>query len=145
MWLAIQDRYWTSERLHSHGQKSNSSCVLCNQHPETVDHILVACIVSRDIWFKCLRVSGWQHLSSTAANDLVGWWLRSRKLVEKAKCRAFDSMCVLIARCIWPHRNDVVFRSLVSVPGLLAAIASQFEQWWPLRMGGGPRNRQIYS
>jgi hypothetical protein len=31
IWLAVQNRCWTSERLHRHGMRSDSTCALCNQ------------------------------------------------------------------------------------------------------------------
>jgi hypothetical protein len=52
------------------------------------------------------------------ASPLVGsddlfpdWWLRRRKQVAQARTKAFDSICTLVARCIWLHRNEVVFRN----------------------------------
>jgi hypothetical protein len=101
MWLAIQDRCWTAERRHRHGLQSSSSCAFCNQLPESVDHLLVACVISCEIWFKCLRRYGWQLLAWTADDELTPWWLRRRKQVAKVvRRKAFDSLCVLIARNI---------------------------------------------
>jgi hypothetical protein len=47
IWLAIQDRCWTSERLQRHGL-----CALCNQGVELISHLLFGCVL--EIWFKVL-------------------------------------------------------------------------------------------
>jgi hypothetical protein len=108
--LAIQDRYWTTERRR-HGLQSSSSCALCNQLPESVDHLLISCVISREVWFKCLCRSSWQQLAPSVDDELTNWWLRCRKQVPKARRKAFDSLCALVARSIQLHRNSVVFRS----------------------------------
>jgi hypothetical protein len=97
--------------------RSDCYCALCNQLPETENHLLFACVVSREVWFKCLQRSAWQHLSSTADDDdLVNWWL--------------NFMCALIARSIWLHHNEIVFRAVaVSVTRVIDDIVSQMEQW----------------
>jgi hypothetical protein len=131
MWLAIHDHCWTSDRLHKHGMRSDCYCALCNQLPERANHLLFAYVVSREVWFKCLQRSAWQHLSSTADDDdLVNWWLHRRKQVTKARRKAFNSMCTLIARIIWLHHNEIVFRVVVvSVTRVIDDIVSQMEQW----------------
>jgi hypothetical protein len=66
IWLAVQNRCWIAERLHRHGVHSNSTCALCDQQSETIDHLLLACVVSRQVWFTYLAKYGWQHLSRGA-------------------------------------------------------------------------------
>jgi hypothetical protein len=98
MWLAIEDRCWTSGRLHQHGLRSDATCTLCSQDSESIDHLLVSCVCNRKVWFKCLRRSGWQHVRPVADDELVSRWLHSRKQVTKASQNAFDSLCFLVAR-----------------------------------------------
>jgi hypothetical protein len=59
LWSVLHGRTWTSERLFRHGLRDDDSCALCNQGPETVDHLLTGCIFSREFWFKFLRRYGW--------------------------------------------------------------------------------------
>ncbi|OEL24169.1 hypothetical protein BAE44_0014812, partial [Dichanthelium oligosanthes] len=82
-WLAIQDRCWTFDRLRHHGIRSCDRCALCSQLPETIDHLLLQCVSSREVWFRSLLRSGWAHLSPSHEDKLSGWWLCSRKLVAK--------------------------------------------------------------
>jgi hypothetical protein len=50
VWLAAQDRVWTSEHRFRHGlQASPSLCEVCLQQEETVEHLLPQCVVSREV------------------------------------------------------------------------------------------------
>jgi hypothetical protein len=53
-WLVLHGRCWTSDRLHRHGLKDSDSCALCAQEIETLDHLLVDCVFSREMWFRTL-------------------------------------------------------------------------------------------
>ena len=48
-WLALHGRLWTAERRRRHGLQTEAACALCSQHDETVDHLLIACVFSRDV------------------------------------------------------------------------------------------------
>ncbi|OEL13592.1 hypothetical protein BAE44_0025387, partial [Dichanthelium oligosanthes] len=123
-WLALQDRCWTSVRLLRHGLRNNDSCALCCQHAESIDHLLLYCVYSREVWFTFLRRSGWQRLTPSPSGNLSTWWLRSRKLVAKARRKPFDSVCLLLTRQLWLERNNRVFRNASRVPGSLMVVIS---------------------
>jgi hypothetical protein len=111
IWLAIQDRCWTSERMQRHGLVNHGPCALCSQEAEAIDHLLLGCAFSREIWFKTLRTCHWQNLTPSHDACLAEWWTQSRKQVSKGRRKAFDSLVVLVARCIWLERNSRVFRN----------------------------------
>jgi hypothetical protein len=73
LWLATQDRCWTNGRRHRHGLTDDVSCALCLQHEE-IDHLLLGCVYSHEVWFLMLSKFGWQQISS-AVGDSVTWWL----------------------------------------------------------------------
>jgi hypothetical protein len=85
LWLAIQDKCWTSERRRCHGLTDDDVCALCSQAPETIDHLLVACVVSRELWFKVLCQSGWQGLMPQQDATFSEWWLWSRRRVTRPR------------------------------------------------------------
>jgi hypothetical protein len=84
IWFVIQGRCSTSERLQHHGMDNSGMCALCEQNIESIDHLLLSYDVSREIWFKTLRLSEWQALVPTPEDRFVEWWLASRKLATKA-------------------------------------------------------------
>jgi hypothetical protein len=74
-WLAIHGRCWTADRRIRHGLQDDASCSLCSQEVETLDHLLLACVFSRDVWFQVLQRCGWE-LHVPMADDLfVHCWL----------------------------------------------------------------------
>jgi hypothetical protein len=130
LWLAMQNRYWTVERLHRHGMHSDSTCALCDQQPKSIDHLLFACVFSRHVWFTFLGKFGLQLLSPGLNDVFPEWWIRRLKQVAKARRKAFDSLCALVTRCIWLHRNDVVFRNgSVSVPSVIFILDIHLCRW----------------
>jgi hypothetical protein len=105
--LRLLGRCWTAERRQRHGLQSSADCALCSQESETISHLLVQCVFSREIWFKVFRRFEWQQLCPAQDDCLAPWWLRSRQLIPKGQRKAFDSMVVLICWAVWLQRNDL--------------------------------------
>lgn len=110
MWLAIQYRMWTSDRRMRHGlQDQVSPCFLCNQEHDNVDHILLHCVYSRQLWFRCFQGANIKlTILPTMTDRLESWWCRARKSVPKDLRKGFDSVVTLICWSLWKQRNDSV-------------------------------------
>lgn len=125
----------SGRRRRSHGLQTNDDCYLCSQLPESLDHLLVQCSFSREIWFKTLRYLSLQRLTPLMEPAMVDWWLDSRKQLPKAKRKTFDSVVVLVVWRIWLHRNDLVFRHTnPNVSSLLALIRQDLDLWRPAKI-----------
>jgi hypothetical protein len=61
MWLASLNRCWTADRLARWGLDHPIHCMLCEQEKETIQHILVSCVFSREVWFRVLSLVGLQR------------------------------------------------------------------------------------
>jgi hypothetical protein len=109
MWLILHGRCWTFERLQRHGLQNHDPCTLCSQGVGTIDHLFMQCVVSWEIWYKLLHRCGWNLLAPSDADQLIDWWLCSRKLVTNARHKAFDSLVVLITSSLWLERNSRVY------------------------------------
>jgi hypothetical protein len=57
IWLAVKNRCWTVDHLSKQGLPHPSVCPLCDQE-ETINHIFVLCVFSREIWTKILLSIG---------------------------------------------------------------------------------------
>jgi hypothetical protein len=56
----LNNKCWTAERLARRGLQHPSVCPLCDQEQETMQHLLISCIFSRDVWaavFTCLGLT----------------------------------------------------------------------------------------
>jgi hypothetical protein len=94
--LAIQDHVWTVEQQQRHGLESSGRCALCDQLPESIDHLITSCVVSREVWFETLQQFRWQTVTPTQQARATDWWLAVRKLVPKACRKVFDSLFLLV-------------------------------------------------
>jgi hypothetical protein len=130
VWLVMLDRCWTAECLHRHGIRSTVDCILCCQHMETIDHLVMQCAFTHEVWFKSLRCYSWQHLAPSPNRSFALWWTSVRKRVPHARRRAFDSFAIAVAWGIWTHPNDRTFRSSTqSAAAVVDSIWFSMELW----------------
>jgi hypothetical protein len=110
MWLAAHKRCWTSNRLARRGLPHPEHCPLCDQEDETLDHLLVSCVFTRQFWYTVLRQVGLQSLAPQQT-DLVfdEWWEKTDMAVSGITKRRLNSLIILGAWTIWNNRNKCVF------------------------------------
>ncbi|KQJ88612.1 hypothetical protein BRADI_4g19933v3 [Brachypodium distachyon] len=81
--------------------------LLCDQDGETIAHLLLGCVVSRQVWSPILH--RWQH--GHACIDLF-------------------TVIILVWWCVWKHRNAVVFDGLTPCAQSIShTIATEGEAW----------------
>jgi hypothetical protein len=51
---------WTAEWRHRHGLQDDDKCALCNQGSESIGHLLLGCVYSREVWMLLLQPQGWE-------------------------------------------------------------------------------------
>jgi hypothetical protein len=105
------DRCWTSSRLQRHHLQNNCPCTLCSQEDESIDHLILTCVYSREVWFRLLRAAGFQHLVPSGAPSIVDWWPPARKHIHNSQRKGFDTMFALVAWSLWLERNERVFNN----------------------------------
>jgi hypothetical protein len=93
-WLLLLDRCWTLERLHRHDLQNNGPCALCSQCDEHIDHLVLSCAFSRQVWFNFLRRCNWhQHLAPSASDTFVLWWLSAREDGDQGQEESLRQHC----------------------------------------------------
>lgn len=85
---------------------------LCNQCAETVSHLLLGCVVSRQVWHLILGPIGLAAMAPNEEDELPDWWLHQRALISEELQPAFDSITLLINWAVWKERYTRVFRNL---------------------------------
>jgi len=58
LWLMLQNRVWTTDRLQQREWPNNYFCPLCYRNLETVEHLFVECPLVKRLW---TRVANWVH------------------------------------------------------------------------------------
>jgi hypothetical protein len=88
LWLAAIGRCWTVDQLQKRGLSHPAQCPLCDQEPETIDHLLVGCVFARTFWYHCLHRSYFRFLlpsleKAAPCSDGKGVAISSRVLLRK--------------------------------------------------------------
>jgi hypothetical protein len=130
VWLVLLRRCWMMDRWYRRGLHADNSCGLCLQELELVDHLMVQCVFSREVWFLTLRRCGWEILTPSTVHTFGGWWVECQKQVVKGRRKVFDSLVISVAWSIWLQRNDPCFARICKPPAVVALDAwSLLEQW----------------
>jgi hypothetical protein len=130
MWLAMQRRLWTADRLLRRGLNARAMCPLCEQESETADHIAVGCVLAREVWYNTLRRCDLQHLTPIADDELIRWWPDARQRVPRPQRKGFDSIVLLVVWTLWKERNSRVFqRYTETLCTICQRVADEVELW----------------
>lgn len=141
LWLAIADRCWTTDRLARRGLQHPELCPLCDQEPETIQHMLIQCVVAREVWFLALTQVGLQYLTPDGDGSFEEWWSTSQRRVQPEKRKGFNTLVILVSWSIWKQRNRCVFdNAQPAVSHILLVIAEEATLW---RMAGASGLQQL--
>lgn len=106
LWLVAHNKCWTADRLENRGLPHPARCPLCDQAPETINHLLVGCSFARDFWFSLLRSVGLQPLSPQPTDlSFDRWWLMVNSRTDGEVKKGLNSVITLGAWSLWEHRN----------------------------------------
>jgi hypothetical protein len=139
MWLTIQHHLWTADRRHRHGlQDQTSSCFVCLQEEDKVEHLFTQCSYARQVW-----LGGFHRLNiavpgPTEHCNLQVWWSASRLNFTIKTRKNFDALVILTCWSLWKNRNAWVFNNLSQqrgVPAMIDKIADEFATWCVARRG----------
>jgi hypothetical protein len=130
VWLVLHGRCWMSDRLFRHGLQTYKDCVLCNQSPKDLDHLILTCSFNREVWFKVLCRCVLQRLSPSPGEAFAAWWITIRKQVPKARRKAVDSLIILVVWRLWLERNARVFSLSSLAPSSLINSIWDECSWW---------------
>ena len=119
-WLLLLNRCPTRDRLLSWGLATDPSCLLCNNAPESRDHLFFTCSYSWHIWSTIARRS---RFSPSASWDQT---IADLQLTHRSRHQRYLS--ILCWQCsmymIWSERNNRLHRQIFKPP---EAIISSIE------------------
>jgi hypothetical protein len=129
-WLANLDRCWTAYRLARRGFQHHPRCLLCDQAPETIQHLFLGCSFSRQIWHEILSCLCMSCNPPSDEANLFDWWHATRQHTPKPMHKGLVTAMLLVPRMIWKHRNDCVFEGVQpSTRDLCARIKEEAKTW----------------
>lgn len=125
--LVMNGRCWTAQRQRRHGLQDSDASIFCNQASESMDHILLGCVYSREVWAASLR---WLCLDNLVQVAEANAMTATRKLLPKSLRRGFDSFFMLIGWFLWKERNARTFERVASsVQPVLCKLADEAKLW----------------
>jgi hypothetical protein len=128
LWLASRNRCCTANRLSRRGLPHPAACPFCDQSEETLDHLLMGCVLSREVWATCQRWWGKLPWMPHVDSCFVAWLQDKRG--RPGGDRDLWTGVALICWCLWRHRNDIVFERVApSKAAVLSSIANEAELW----------------
>ncbi|KAJ1262560.1 hypothetical protein BS78_09G118100 [Paspalum vaginatum] len=110
----------------SYGLWVDATCALSAQERETVDHLLIECVHSRETWFTYLYRCGIQYVAPLFL-DIAVSWLETMRQVAKPLRKGFDMLVVPVSKCLWKEHNNKIFTRKAIQPMALAQLVIKEE------------------
>jgi hypothetical protein len=111
MWLAVQHRIWTSDRRFRHGLQAHSTwCFVCLQEEDTAEHILIQCVVAREVLFRCGHALKINLRIPSMEDTIEAWWSAERLRCSTRERRWFDGLICTVGYALWKNRNAEAFQ-----------------------------------
>jgi hypothetical protein len=131
LWLATHNKCWTADRLAMRGLAHPEHCPLCDQEEETIDHLLLSCVFSCQIWFYVLEKFGLQALAPQPdEHSFEEWWDQVSRRIPVQVSKGLNSIVILVAWSLWNHRNRCVFDGVQpNLSTLLSNIKDEQHVW----------------
>ena len=131
IWLAINNRCWTADRLAKRGLPHHEVCPLSDQEEENIQHILVGCVFTRQIWSLILQPLHLSDLTPSVSETRFSlWWKRALSAVPKGIRKGLNSLIILVSWEVWKHRNSCVFENArPNISLLLQTVSDEINIW----------------
>ncbi|XP_071699365.1 uncharacterized protein [Rutidosis leptorrhynchoides] len=127
IWRVLKKRLPVRIELHKRAIDLHSiRCPVCDDGLESVDHALVDCKFSSDVWSRVLK--WWNSNSNINSTDLLrGKSSHTMSLLGSKIWQAMEWIC---AYSIWRNRNSLVFQGKSSIsPVILNEIQAKSFEW----------------
>jgi hypothetical protein len=102
---------------------ANEHYFLCDQEPETIDHIIASCSFSKQVWWNILARLG-ANAALIGGESILAWWESWRLCWNGDKRKGADSLFTLVAWELWKERKAVS-----TIPQVLLVIQNIANQW----------------
>lgn len=96
--------------LHKGCPPQPVACPFCDQAKETINHILLSCVFTRQIWSLILQ----SFVLAAVAPTATAWhfstrWGNTNRSSPKEKRKGLNSIIIIVAWEVWKHKNSCVF------------------------------------
>ncbi|KAL6552332.1 hypothetical protein OROHE_007696 [Orobanche hederae] len=110
LWLALRKRLATKDRIQRFCTGINDTCIICQDVPETVEHLFFSCPIIKTAWEDLLSWLGMHH-------QVISWSSEMQFLYVKTKgktplARVLKVMLSEFMYAVWGERNRRIFENV---------------------------------
>lgn len=101
--------------------------MLCGHGQETIDHILVGCAVTWQVWVQFLSQVGFRAVVPVGQTTIQDHWIAARNSEPKHRRKDIDSYIILVS---WMIRNQRIFKNVAAtIDQFLVCIHDEDHHW----------------
>ncbi|XP_010696572.1 uncharacterized protein LOC104909082 [Beta vulgaris subsp. vulgaris] len=117
VWLAVQNRLPTTDRISRWNVECQLQCRLCDTQNESIQHLFFECSFSTEVWNGLLQKMGFNRTAGSfdVESRIVCLKAHSKSL----KSRVYVMMFSEAVHTIWCQRNSVIFENTSCSPAVL--------------------------
>jgi hypothetical protein len=123
IWLLLQARLPTADRIANHGGHANSVCTLCRTNAETHLHMVAKCSYTKAVWQKIALEFNIQP-PIQQSRTLRRWW---RSVLRQSAADRDKHLQVIIYTVwnVWKERCRRIFQNIATNADQLAGLSKQ--------------------
>lgn len=108
LWLAVQKRLATVERLQKFGINVPPDCAFCGQHLETFSHLFFECDVTRRTWRRLLQWMRYNRQIQDWENEVK--WMSQAARRRGGQAEMTSCLFAMTMHKVWQARNFIRFQ-----------------------------------
>uniref|UniRef100_M1D352 Orf147a protein n=1 Tax=Solanum tuberosum TaxID=4113 RepID=M1D352_SOLTU len=108
LYLALNRRLSTKDRMAKWGVTSNLTCPLCQVEDEDIDHLFFACMFTAGIWKKLLAWQGIQRTGGKWHEEVQ--WATTHMKSNTSKANVYRMVMAGTIYHVWIERNNRIFQ-----------------------------------
>ena len=117
--------------IYKSGLRHPAACPLWDQAEETIDHLLVSCVFTRQIWFSFLQKVGLQTLAAQIKDpSFEDWWAGASRSVNGQVWKGLNFAIILGAWSLWNHSDRCLFDGVApNLASVVLVVREELQQW----------------
>jgi hypothetical protein len=122
LWLLLQNRKWTAERLRARGLQHDDRCCLCDQEFETAKHLVLHCPFAKEVWNHFMGSNPLAVQRAGSSTSLRGWWNKVTRQMKDDQKKKDNTLSSYVVWHIWKERGRRIFQHESLTPSVVAGL-----------------------
>ncbi|XP_010682490.1 uncharacterized protein LOC104897328 [Beta vulgaris subsp. vulgaris] len=134
IWLSIQGRLQTREKLHRIGASQEDECCICGMYKETHEHLMFSCVYSQRLMTKIMLWLGYKYKLRTLPQWIM-WTQRSYR-GTRIRRQVLLTVIAAVGYQIWRIRNQAYWEAMIdsvdkSFKSVQFIVKHKLQSWIP--------------